>query len=124
MYGPFGVGKSAIAQSCAESLAAENKLFASIFFSRPNKRNNSNRVFTSIAYQLAAKYPPIGDILDRKTLKDPTVLTAARPVQFEELLVKPLQQITSQNVPIEGWVIILDGLDEIDVNKRSCAVVE
>ena len=80
----------------------------------PTKRNNPDRVFTSIAYQLAVKFPPIGDILDRKTLKDPTVLTAARPVQFEELLVKPLQQITSQNVPIEGWVIILDGLDEID----------
>ena len=114
MYGPFGVGKSAIAQSCAESLATENKLCASIFFSRPNKRNNPDRVFTSIAYQLAVKFPPIGDILDREILKDPTILTAARRVQFEELLVKPLQQITSQNVPIEGWVIILDGLDEID----------
>jgi len=106
------------------SVLAENKLCASIFFSRPNRRNNPDHVFTSIAYQLAVKFPPIGDILDRKTLKDPTVLTAARPVQFEELLVKPLQQIIFQNVPIEGWVIILDGLDEIDVNKRSCAVVE
>ena len=114
MYGPFSVGKSAIAQSCAESLATENKLCASIFFSRSKKRNNPDRVFTSIAYQLAVKFPPIADILDRKTLKDPTVLTAARLVQLEELLVKPLQQITSQNVPIEGWVIILDGLDEID----------
>ena len=124
MYGPFGVGKGAIAQSCAESLAAENKLCASIFFSRPNKRNNPDRVFTSIAYQLAVKFPPIGDILDREILKDPIILTASRRVQFEELLAKPLQQITSQNAPIEGWVIILDGLDEIDVNKRSCAVVE
>ena len=112
MHGPFGVGKSAIAQSCAESLAAETRLCASIFFSRPNKRNNPDRVFTSIAYQLAVKFPQIADILDREVHKDPTVLSAARPVQFEELLVKPLRQ--AQNVPIEGWVIILDGLDEID----------
>ena len=114
MHGPFGVGKSAIAQSCAESLVAKNKLCASIFFSRPNKRNNPDRVFTSIAYQLAVKFPPIADILDRKILKDPTILTAARPVQFEELLVKPLDQFTSQNIPIKGWVVILDALDEID----------
>jgi len=110
LYGPFGVGKSAIAQSCAESLATENKLCASIFFSRPNKRNNPDRVFTSIAYQLAVKFPPIGDILDREILKDPTILTAARRVQFEELLTKPLRQVNSH----EGWVIILDGLDEVD----------
>jgi len=114
MHGPFGVGKSAIAQSCAESLATENKLCASIFFSRSNKRNNPDRVFTSIAYQLAVKFPPIADILDREILKDPTILTAARRVQFEELLAKPLLQVTSQDAPIEGWVIILDGLDEID----------
>ena len=112
MHGPFGVGKSAIAQSCADSLAAKNKLCASIFFSRPNKRNNPDRVFTSIAYQLAVKFPPIGDILDREILKDPTILTAARPVQFEELLAKPLRQVNSQDAPVEGWVVILDGLDE------------
>ena len=112
MHGPFGVGKSAIAQSCAESLMTENKLCASIFFSRPNKRNNPDRVFTSIAYQLAVKFPLIADILDHKVLKDPTVLTASRLVQFDDLLVKPLRQ--AQNVPIEGWVIVLDGLDEID----------
>ena len=47
-----------------------------------------------------------------KSLKDPTILTAARLVQFEELLVKPLRQ--TQNIPIEGWVIVLDGLDEVD----------
>jgi len=69
MHGPFGVGKSAIAQSCAESLATENKLCASIFFSRPNKRNNPDRVFTSIAYQFSVKFPPIADILDREILK-------------------------------------------------------
>ena len=123
MHGPFGVGKSAIAQSCAESLATENKLCASIFFSRPNNRNYSNRVFTSIAYQLAVKFPPIADILDREVLKDPTILTAARPVQFEELLVKPLRQVTSQNVPIEGWVIILDGLDEVDVITAQAKII-
>ena len=119
MHGPFGVGKSAIAQSCAESLATENKLCASIFFSRPNKRNNPDRVFTSIAYQLAVKFPPIGDILDREILKDPAILTAARRVQFEELLAKPLRQVNSH----EGWVIILDGLDEVDGTTAQTEII-
>ena len=124
MHGPFGVGKSAIAQGCAESLVVENKLCAFIFFSRPNKQNNPNRVFTSIAYQLAVKFPLIADILDREILKDPTILTAARRVQFEELLVKPLLQVTSQNAPIEGWVIVLDGLDEIDGRTAQAEIID
>ena len=121
IHGPFGVGKSAIARSCAESLATENRLCASIFFSRPNKRNNPDRVFTSISYQLAVKFPSIADILDREILKDPTILTAARPVQFEELLVKPLRQ--TQNIPIEGWVIVLDGLDEVDSTITQTEII-
>ena len=122
MHGPFGVGKSAIAQSCAESLVVENKLCASIFFSRPNKQNNPNRVFTSIAYQLAVKFPLIADILDREILKDPTILTAARPVQFEELFVKPLRQ--TENALIKGRVIVLDGLDEIDGRTAQAEIID
>ncbi|KAF5351231.1 hypothetical protein D9756_008303 [Leucocoprinus leucothites] len=112
MHGPFGVGKSAIAQSCAEELAAQNHLGASLFFSRPNKRNDPNRIFTSIAYQIATKCPEICDILDRAILNDPSLLTASLPVQFEELLVKPIHQIKPDQAGIEGWVIVVDGLDE------------
>ncbi|KAF5351093.1 hypothetical protein D9756_008268 [Leucocoprinus leucothites] len=120
MHGPFGVGKSAVAQSCAEALAAENKLRASLFFSRPNGRNNPNRVFTSIAYQLALKCPLLGDILDHEILKNPTLLTAAHPLQFQELLVAPLRQVKPQGIDIEGWVVILDGLDEVDDTNAQC----
>jgi hypothetical protein len=48
--GPAGVGKSAIVQTFAESV--EHPV-ASVFVSRPNKRNDPNRFFTTIAYQLA-----------------------------------------------------------------------
>ena len=90
MYGLFGVGKNAIVQSCAESLVTENKLYVSIFFFWSNKWNNLDRVFTSIAYQFAVKFSPIGDILDCEILKDPTIFTASQQVQFQELFAKSL----------------------------------
>ncbi|KAJ3552718.1 hypothetical protein NP233_g12813 [Leucocoprinus birnbaumii] len=113
MHGPFGVGKSAVAQNSAEALAGLMRLAASLFFSRPNRRNDSNRIFTSIAYQLALRSPPLSDILDRIIMSNPTILTAALPIQFQELIVKPLLQL-AQVTGLDGWTIILDGFDEID----------
>jgi len=113
MHSLFDIGKSAIAQSCVESLVIENKLCISIFFSWPNKWNNLDHVFTSIAYQFAVKFPSIGNILDCEILKNPTIFTTSQQVQFQELLANSLYQVTSQNAPIEGWVIILDGLNEV-----------
>ncbi|KAJ3562148.1 hypothetical protein NP233_g9756 [Leucocoprinus birnbaumii] len=113
IHGPFGVGKSAVAQNSAEALAALMKLAASLFFSRPNRRNDPNRIFTSIAYQLVLQCPPLGDVLDRVIMHNPTILTAALPHQFQELIVIPLLQVT-QAAKLDGWTIILDGFDEID----------
>ena len=120
--------KSAIAQSCAEALEKEGKVCASIFFSRPNKRDDPNRVFTSIAYQLATKCSSIADILDRQILNDPAILNAVRPTQFEELIVKPLRQVTpkvtDQRLPFEERVIILDGLDELDGTTAQAEIID
>src|SRR5215510_2659051 len=47
MHGPFGIGKTAVAQSCAETLKSKHKLAATLFFSRSNpNRDNPLRVFT------------------------------------------------------------------------------
>ena len=116
--------KSAIAQSCAEALEKEGKVCASIFFSRPNKRDDPNRVFTSIAYQLATKCTSIADILDSQILNDSTILNAVRPVQFKDLIVKPLRQVTPQSLPFEEWVIILDGLDELDGVNAQAEIID
>jgi hypothetical protein len=125
VHGPFGVGKSALAQTCTEAFASENKLAASIFFSGPNRRNNPNRVFTSIAYQILIKYPLLGEIVDSVIMKDPTIATASRQIQFDELLTKPLRQIGSPaTATIEGWVIVLDGLDECQGRGEQCEIIQ
>jgi len=90
VQGPL-VGKNAIAQSCVEALAQEGK--HCFYFLLQTQQ--TNRVFTFIAYQLATKCLSITDTFDCQILNDSTILNAARSVQFEELLVKPLRQVTS-----------------------------
>ncbi|KAJ3555396.1 hypothetical protein NP233_g12221 [Leucocoprinus birnbaumii] len=125
MHGAFGVGKSAIAQNSAEALEKEKKLIASLFFSRPNHRNNPNEIFPSLAYQFALRCPQFADIANREVMNNPTILTAALPHQFQQLIVTPLRQILSEvDIDIEGSVIILDGLDEINGTDAQCDIID
>ncbi|THU83851.1 hypothetical protein K435DRAFT_765577 [Dendrothele bispora CBS 962.96] len=113
LYGPAGVGKSAIAQTLAESFEGSH-LAASFFFSRSSsKRDNSRTLFTTVAYCLAVS----GDTelraaIDKTVRKRQAILGASIESQFLELVVKPLE-----NLPRERWgnlpkVVIIDGLDE------------
>ncbi|KAF5348878.1 hypothetical protein D9756_009797 [Leucocoprinus leucothites] len=110
MKGPAGVGKSAIAQSTAQALG--NTLGASFFFSRPNHRDDPNRFFTSIAYQLAVKQQAFGDFLDQKIQHDPTIITKSLQFHFDELLVAPVRALKQQGKELPEMAIFVDGLDE------------
>ncbi|KAF5348787.1 hypothetical protein D9756_009765 [Leucocoprinus leucothites] len=110
MKGPAGVGKSAIAQSTAQALG--NKLGATFFFSRPNRRDNPHRFFTSIAYQLAVKLQAFRDFLDQKIQHDPTIVTKSLPLQFNELLIAPVRALKQQGKGLPDMAIFVDGLDE------------
>lgn len=121
MQGPAGVGKSAIAQSCAEAFG--DKLGAAFFFSRPNKINNPDRLFTSIAYQLATKHPPYRQLLDMKISEDPALVTKSIAQQFHHLLVAPLQELKESGNGMDGKLIIIDGLDECEGDESQYAIV-
>lgn len=124
MHGPAGVGKSAVAQSCADLLAEQTKLGAAFFFSRPNERNDPDRLFTSISYQIAIKSDSYGNLLDHRIGKDPTLVTKSITEQFQELLVKPLRQLGTHGANIEGLVIIIDGIDECEGREAQSDIVE
>ncbi|KAJ3572042.1 hypothetical protein NP233_g3346 [Leucocoprinus birnbaumii] len=123
MYGPFGVGKTAIAQTCADTLADEDILGGSLFFSRPNNRNNPDYIFPSLAYQFALNSPEFADLLEQIILKRPTLLTAARHVQFQELIVKPLREVMTRDPRVQHWTVILDGFDEVDGIEAQCDII-
>ncbi|KXN91802.1 hypothetical protein AN958_11952 [Leucoagaricus sp. SymC.cos] len=125
-YGPFGVGKSALAQTCAEALASRGKLGASLFFSRSNMQNNPKHVFNSISLQIAISYPRFGSIVDRSIQSRPTLLNASLPVLFNDLLSKPLQESRTHAVTdgLEGLAIIVDGLNELEDADMQLVIID
>ncbi|KAF9440950.1 hypothetical protein P691DRAFT_766976 [Macrolepiota fuliginosa MF-IS2] len=111
LQGPAGVGKSAITQTLAESEPKSNGVVATLFFSALNGRNDPNRVFTTLAYQLAVQDPSYRAYVLELMSRDPRSLDKAMSEQFRKLFIEPFTQrgIGGGSTP---WLIMLDGLDE------------
>ncbi|KAF5356005.1 hypothetical protein D9756_004416 [Leucocoprinus leucothites] len=125
MHGPFGVGKSAVAQSCAEALESIDKLAATLFFSRSNgDRDDPRRIFTSIAYQIATKCPSLGEIISRRMTEHPALATKSLSKQSEDLLVQPLGQVDIPGSGLDGCAVIIDGLDECRGTAEQCEMIK
>ncbi|KAJ3576615.1 hypothetical protein NP233_g316 [Leucocoprinus birnbaumii] len=112
--GPAGVGKSAIVQTVADSLSVSGRLIATLFFSRPNGRSNPQRVFPTIAYQLASQDSTYRAYIETIRPPDSLPLEAkAMKEQFRLLIVDPLAK--HKLLTESGDVLIaIDGLDECD----------
>ncbi|KAF5359466.1 hypothetical protein D9756_003662 [Leucocoprinus leucothites] len=124
MRGPFGIGKTAIAQSCAEALEPIDKLAATVFFSRSSPdRDDPRRIFTSIAYQVATKCAQFRDIMNKRMVQDPALAAKSLPTQFENLLVHPLGMVDVPASSLDGRVVIIDGLDECRGIAEQCEVI-
>ncbi|KAF5363893.1 hypothetical protein D9756_000215 [Leucocoprinus leucothites] len=124
LYGPAGVGKSAVAQSCAEALARSRNLGGSFFFSRLSRRNNPNALFPSISYQIATKAHLYGAVVDHQIRKDPTIVTKSIREQFQELFLKPIGRLQNLSTELRPFVVIIDGLDECDGHDATCDIIE
>ncbi|KAF9442080.1 hypothetical protein P691DRAFT_779569 [Macrolepiota fuliginosa MF-IS2] len=123
LEGPAGVGKSAVAQTCARGMGS--RLGATFFFSRPNGWNKPETFLPTIVYQLAAKYPAYRDRVDAIVLRDPPILEKSIQVQFRDLLVQPLHQLEGVEGGVgEDVVIIIDGLDECDGKDAQSTIIE
>ncbi|KAJ7772319.1 hypothetical protein B0H16DRAFT_1513057 [Mycena metata] len=111
LRGPAGMGKSAIAQT----FAASCNLGASFFFRRGHpERGSWNRLFTTIAYQLAHSIPELHVPIQRAVEMNKLVVNQQMKHQFQQLIVEPFQQAQILGkVPI----LVLDGLDECEDNR-------
>ncbi|CUA70041.1 Kinesin-like protein KIF21A [Rhizoctonia solani] len=117
LNGMAGTGKTTIAYSLCEMLHTERKLAASFFCSRMKEDcRMAKRIIPSIAYQLARFSLPFLAVLAAVLEKDLDVHLSSLHVQFDELIVKPLQAV-KDTLP-DGLVIVIDALDECD-NKES-----
>ena len=111
MRGPAGVGKSAIAQTCAEKLKESGHLGAAFFFT-VNKHSHPLRLFTSIAYQLATTLPDYRASIDEKISREKTLVEKKMPSQFRSLIVEPIRELERQGKRVPPKAIFIDGLDE------------
>jgi hypothetical protein len=121
--GPAGVGKSAIVQTFAEYLAKSKSLGASVFISRPNKRNNSNGIFITIAYQLATRIEAYRNYVVERLSLDPELLRGDLDAQFSTFIVEPFVE---RKIGAGGkrWGILLDGLDELRGEDAQCNIIQ
>ncbi|KAJ3561418.1 hypothetical protein NP233_g10207 [Leucocoprinus birnbaumii] len=125
MQGPFGIGKTAVAQSSAEALKLLDKLLATLFFSRSHEdRDDPRRVIPSLVYQITTHCEQFANIIDERLRKDQSLTTKMLSTQFDELLVIPLRQLdAAARTSLEGHVIIIDGLDECRGSAEQCEII-
>ncbi|RDB24518.1 hypothetical protein Hypma_008318 [Hypsizygus marmoreus] len=122
LHGPAGSGKSAIAQTIAESCDERRQLAASFFFSRGRPhRDTIKYLFTTIAFQLAMSTPDRRRKINKVVVDDPSVIHKAPSIQLNKLIIEPLQN--------EWWddhfpfLIVIDGLDECRGNVDQSQIL-
>ena len=110
LHGPAGAGKSAIAQTVAETCAGRDELAASFFFARAvATRNALKHLFPTIAVQIALSAPKKRQRLDNILKHDPWI--AERAMGSVDLMASLFQQ-DSVLVHLSRFLVVIDGLDE------------
>ncbi|KAJ7925697.1 hypothetical protein B0H13DRAFT_2568509 [Mycena leptocephala] len=109
LHGPAGAGKSAIAQSFCQKLEAEGRLGGSFFFKRLHpSRGNGNKLFPTIAYQLALLLPELKRVITERVEDDPSIIHKSLSIQLQRLIMEPCRDTGTPS----HTIVIIDGLDE------------
>ncbi|KAJ7245800.1 hypothetical protein C8J57DRAFT_1190786 [Mycena rebaudengoi] len=109
LYGPAGAGKSAIMRTLAERLASSGQLGGSFFFKRGHPIcGNAQKLFATLAYQLADNVPQLRAWISSIVADIPSVVSKSIKVQLQKLVNGPCMQLDTSR-PI---TILIDGLDE------------
>ena len=115
LHGGAGTGKSTISRTVAYNLHEQDRLGASFFFKRgEGNRSNANRLFTTIAAQLAQKSSSIRSGVIKTLNRTPTIAHKSLSQQFDELILKPLCE--NKHDTGANLITVIDALDEIDNN--------
>ncbi|KAM6492922.1 hypothetical protein JOM56_011056 [Amanita muscaria] len=126
LHGPAGVGKSAIAQTLSNSYDRD-KVGATFFFFRSDPiRNDGNRLFPTLSWQLALSVPVVKDLIASSLEEYPDLPTKAIEIQFEQLIAQLFVTIShgESAVSIPSRVIIIDGLDECSDSKLQRRILK
>ncbi|KAF4417131.1 Vegetative incompatibility protein HET-E-1 [Colletotrichum fructicola] len=116
LAGPAGTGKSTIARTIADTLDREDRLVSGYFFKRGEQgRNNTTRLFPTLAAQLCEAIPAFKDCLQKSlnSLDRDAVEKKGLEAQFNQLLWRPLVDLSFDTSRLTK-VIIIDALDECE----------
>ncbi|KAF9453333.1 hypothetical protein P691DRAFT_61688, partial [Macrolepiota fuliginosa MF-IS2] len=125
LHGPAGVGKSAILQMIAETEAESptSILGATLFFSRPNNRDDPQYVFITIAYRLAVTYHRYRQYVVKLLTLDPTMVEKSMREQFKAFIIRPFAEQKLMDGLRDTVLIVLDGLDECKGNEAQREII-
>jgi len=113
IQGRTGVGKTALMQTIAEQLQAENRQpYACFFFKRGVVGcDNMDQLFSTLAYQLAINIPSMREHIERAMIEDPALPMRSPATQLQKLILIPLKLLPT---PRSSPILIIDGLDECE----------
>ena len=121
LHGPAGAGKSAIAQTVAETCAGRDQLAATFFFARTVTRRNAIRyLFPTIAMEIVLSSPDKRQKLDSILKNNPYI--AERALGSIDL-VALLYQDCPHPVPSSPFLVVIDGLDECQGHDDQCRIL-
>lgn len=117
LNGLAGTGKSTIARTMARVFHNRGSLGASFFFSRGGgDASQADRLFTSLAWQLAAKIPQVKAFISEAIMEQENIMDQSLRDQWDQLILKPLSMLSRKD-PLSTIVIVLDALDECDSDR-------
>ncbi|KIL62241.1 hypothetical protein M378DRAFT_797923 [Amanita muscaria Koide BX008] len=126
LHGPASIGKTAIALE----IARQEKVVATFFFNRSDpSRNDGNRLFPTLAWQLAVSIADVKTHITHVLNERPDLPKKRIEEQFEYLVAQPfaaMKKATSTQLP-SCLVIVIDGIDEcadIRLQRRILKVIE
>ena len=122
LNGPAGAGKTAIAQPIAEHCRG-TRLVASFFFQRnTSDRDVADRLFLTLAWQLAMSIPEIRPYLESTLKAEPLVHSKSIDVQFDLLFMQVFEKLirNNPNLRLQRSLVIIDAVDECatDLDQR------
>ncbi|KZP09393.1 hypothetical protein FIBSPDRAFT_964009 [Athelia psychrophila] len=113
LSGPAGFGKSAIAQTVAESWAGDGTLIASFFFLRgAGGRSQFAHFITTISFQITVSIPETKPMIEKALRDDPTIPHQSITKQLQKLVLGPLASVAAAHSPTGPLIIVVDALDE------------
>ena len=116
--GRAGVGKSALMQTMAELLSANNLDFGGCFFFRRKASGCDGKgyLFSTLAFQLAINVAGMRGYINQAMEDNPALPTKSAAIQLQQLILEPFMRLPT---PRPTPVIIIDGLDECDGSEAQ-----